>query len=835
MQITLFGKQRPVWVAALGIVALTALLYAQYLLFWTRELTLIAAVAMALLFARGDLKRLWNLPCVLLLGYVAYTAVSAFWAMAGKFFLNQFVRLFPAAVVFVALVLRGRADRVFARRVMAVIADVSALVALMSVEGASTGLLKYLAADVLSTEGIQMLFSGSRMYGAFGNSNIEAAIAAIGVFLSLALLTDAEDKRERALRAATLAFNAFAFVLALSLGAMACFAAAVVVYLIAAGAERGKTLALMLAAAVPTLVCSFAAARFFTYGTLKLLPLLMMLLDAAAVIALDRTVAEKLGKVLAAHEKTLYGALLAVAALLAVYALLAMRLSAPHTFSGYLNRGMAVAPGEHTLQIDADNDLDVTITSVNSVQVLTGDPDQLYSGSAAAAVFTVPADSLAVEFSFFADTRTTIRSAAIDGETPIMLRYRLLPDFIAKRLQGTLAANSSVALRLSLWKDGLKLWRLSPVVGNGLGSYETGLSRVQGFDYETKFPHNHYIQVLLEGGVIGLALFLGAHIALGAALWKRRRVLREGEFAALGAAFAAQFTMNALQMLWDIQMTNTTFLVEIYAFYALVVLLCAEPLGQAKRAETPETAAAGAAKTAPKGGKGRKKAAARDGVRPEIRAACMLLPIFVGVTFLGNIIGQHLLYDFPDTLDVYFNNLELGMKIDLYEYNDFYATYLEQAADYQELSNLTQANKYAEQLASRPSNSSSLLLAEYYINTQQFSKALDAALQGTVYSASDTGMWNSTIDLLKQCFANTSYYSPLLGEDGDELLAKLLAYRAAWVARGETALEPVELTYGNMRFFEELLALEACGGDRQQIYEVLTFYQPVPQNVKEDA
>ena len=825
MQITLFGKQRPVWQAVLAVVALTTLLYANFLLYYNRETTLLAAIAMGVLFTRGDLKRLWNLPSVLLLSYVAYTALSACWAVAGKFALNQFVKLFPAALVFVALVLRGRVEKTFVRRVMAVITDVSAILALMSVEAASTGLVRSIVLGPLNVGGIDMTFNSSRLYGVFGNSNVEASVFAIGVFFSLPLLLEAKSRRERILRAAVLAFNAFAFLLVFSMGAIVCFAAAVIVYLIAAGRERGRVLSLMLSAAVPTVVLAFASARFFNAsGALKLLPLLLMLLDAAAVAALDARAAERLGKLLTAHEKALYGSLLAVAALLVLYIALALRLSAPYTFGGLLFRSTPLEPGAHTIQIEADGPVTTSVFSVNSVQALAGGHDILYSGDTADAAFTVPADSRELRFYFSADEGVTLRSAVIDGKTPLMLRYRLLPSFIANRLQGTLTTNSSVLLRVMLWRDGLRYWRLNPVLGNGMGSFESGISRVQDFDYETKFPHNHYVQVLLEGGVIGFALFLSAHIALGAALWKRRRALREGDFAALSAAFAAEFVMNALQMIWDISMTNIIFLCQIFAFYALLVLLCAEPFGQKKQAaQSPEVVGAA------KGGKGRKPAARRD-MRSEVRAVYMLLPVFVGVTFLGNIFSQHLRNDYPETLEQYLANLELAAKIDLYEHNDAYVTYFSQVATYHVDAYLEQANEYAERLSGHPSNSSMLYLLEYYANTQQFSRAIDMALQSTIYSASDTDMWNQIADLLKQCFVDTGIYSPLLNDDG-ELLGKLLDYRAAWEARNAVSLSPVTLNGNNQRFFEELLELEACGGDADQKYSVLASYQPVPENV----
>lgn len=817
MQVTLFGKQRPVWVAALAIAALTALLYGHFLIFYNREMTLLAGVAMAFLFARGDLRRLWNLPSVLLLCYVGYTAVSACWAIAGKFFLNQFAKLFPAALVFAALVLYGRAEKSFVRRVMGAVVDVSALLAVLSVEAGSTGLLKRFLLDVLNTE-VSMEFTTARLYGVFGNSNVEASVFAVGVFFSLPLLREAEDKRERILRAVVLAFNAFAFVLVFSMGAIACFAVAVVVYLIVSGGERGRVLSLMLTAAVPTLALAFAAAPFFNAtGALKLLPLLLMLLDAAVVAVLDRKIAERLGEALTAHEKTLYGALLAVVAVLALYIVLALRLNAPYTFGGdSLPRYTPVAPGKHALQIDADGPVEVSVLSANSLGVLTSSFDVLYRGDAAQAVFTVPEDSREARFFFSAGEGVTLRSAVIDGKTPLMLRYRLLPDFIANRLQGTLTTSSSVMLRVMLWRDGLRFFRLSPVIGHGLGSFETGITRVQDFDYETKYVHNHYIQVLLEGGVIGFALFLGALAALAAALWKRRRALCEGQFAAVYAALLAEFVMNALQMLWDLSMSNIVFVCQTFAAYALIVLLCAEPLRGRRGAEEESGSAAKPAKPSK-----RRRGAAKDAVRPGVRLACVILPVFVAVTMAGNIVSQHLINDLPATLELYLSNLELASKIDLYEHNDARLNYCLQVTQYDAWDYLPQANAYAEKLSRLQSNSIHYFLIEFYFNSQQYEKAVEMPLLAAIYSASNESMWNNIVEILRQGLTDPGVRSPLMVYS-EMLLPKLMAYYEAWQNRNATAPVPITLTPENEAFFETILALNDCGGDAARMAEILS-------------
>ena len=138
---------------------------------------------------------------------------------------------------FLLVALRRNLDAAFARRVMAVVAGISGIYAFLSVEAVSTGfslpLLRCLAVD---TE--KIYFANSRLSGIFGNSNIESSIYAVGIFCAVALACGAEKKGRRALWAVVAAVNALAFLLVFSMGAIACFIAAVAVYLVFAGKGR---------------------------------------------------------------------------------------------------------------------------------------------------------------------------------------------------------------------------------------------------------------------------------------------------------------------------------------------------------------------------------------------------------------------------------------------------------------------------------------------------------------------------------------------------------------------------------------------------------------------
>lgn len=108
---------------------------------------------------------------------------------------------------------------------------------------------------------------------------------------------------------------------------------------------------------------------------------------------------------------------------------------------------------------------------------------------------------------------------------------------------------------------------------------------MQDYPYETRYVHQHYLQVLLEDGVIGLALFAGALAAMLLALWKKRKQTPESQYYWLYPALCAEFVMNGLQMCWDVSMSMIVFLCMTYALYGLIVATCAEPFAEKAAAE----------------------------------------------------------------------------------------------------------------------------------------------------------------------------------------------------------------------------------------------------------
>ena len=805
MRVKIDEKNNSLWLTAALWLALAVLGLLHFGGVGAKWMTLLAGVGVLALLFFGDEKRLWNLPSLLLLGYAAWSWLTIFWAMSGKFHLREGSKLLIAVFFFLLVALHKSFDGAFARRVAGIIAGLSALYAFLSVEAVSTGLTKTLLARLPALDAEKIVFDISRLYGIFGNSNIEASVFAVGVLLSVALVCGAEKKGQRVLWTATLSFCAFAFLLGFSMGAMACFAAAVAVYLIFAGKGRSAALLRMLSVALPTLASAFAAVSLFN-GERSALVLALMLANAGISVLLELTVSARLSVALEKHERLAFAVLLAVVLGACVYLAAALRVTGAYTFGPSLYRSAQLDAGEHTVQVEADGELHVRIYTQNAVQMMGSSGTELYNDAAEGTIsFTVSEEDAKTFFMLSAEPGVTVRRVLIDGSIELPLRYKLLPAFAAVRVQ-SFGMNYSELGRALFRQDALRLWRRSPIIGSGVGAFETGVTAVQDYPYETKYVHNHYLQLLLEDGVIGLALYVSALAAMLLALWKKRRAMREGELQWIYPALCAAFVMNGAQMLWDVSMSMIVFLCMTYALYGLIVGACAEPFAEKTAAEES-------------GGKKKKAQVKRPSPSLLTRNFGIGFTAVVVLTLCGNLYaGAKAKAPVTDN-DEFLFNLRSAAKLDLYERNDKLLSYVMVSLEDEAQSHRAQADEYAAQLAKVQSNTIPRYLVSYYVQTEQYDKAIDEAILGATYSASNAETWNGCCMILYYGLIDTDE-SPLLTQR-EILMPRLAAYADALRTHNENALVPVAVDETAQAFFEKIAALEACGNDAASFAETL--------------
>ncbi|MBC7216943.1 MAG: O-antigen ligase family protein [Candidatus Caldatribacterium sp.] len=78
----------------------------------------------------------------------------------------------------------------------------------------------------------------------------------------------------------------------------------------------------------------------------------------------------------------------------------------------------------------------------------------------------------------------------------------------ATRLLDVSLCSRNVWERLIFYRDGLKIFFKRPLAGWGGGGWKALYLSIRSFPYATRATHNLYLQLLIEGGVVGAALFL---------------------------------------------------------------------------------------------------------------------------------------------------------------------------------------------------------------------------------------------------------------------------------------------------------------------------------------
>ena len=246
-------------------------------------------------------------------------------------------------------------------------------------------------------------------------------------------------------------------------------------------------------------------------------------------------------------------------------------------------------------------------------------------------------------------------------------------------------------------------------------------------------------------------------------------------------ALCAEFVMNGAQMLWDVSMSMIAFLCMTYAVYGLIAGMCAGPI--AERAAAAEA-----------GGKKKKAKGKKPNPSLLVRNIGIGFAVVVMLTLCGNLYAGAKMNAPVSSTDEFMENLRTAARLDLYERNDKMLSYVMTSLDEDSEDHRAQADEYAARLAGVQSNTIPRYLVGYYLQTRQYEKAIDEAILGAAYSASDADTWNNCAELLDQVLFQNILTPLLTGGDRDTLMAKLTEYYDALQAYNASALVPVELS-----------------------------------------
>lgn len=698
---------------------------------------ILAVVALVLSFGRGGYARFRGRLGIPVLGFLAFLILcgaASLYTSFGAYAYGEYAKLLASGALGLLLLARGREQN--AGGLLFGFSAVCGVIGLLCIDAGCRGPLFRGFASFMEGLGDaayqsldQATYTGARFDGIYNDANLTGSLMALAVLVGLYLIRTGRKPWERFAACFLTGLSAVAFFTAMSRGAILCFGATLLAYLLIAGKEERLGLFFTMAAMGISMVVfgvvstSLLAGGSF-WGTLAALP------SGVLLWLLNEFPARKAASALAGHGKLLAGVLGGGIAAGIAAVVLALTLTEPFVFteSNFLYRGADVEGGEtYTFSGDWDKSSEITVLVYGSTreQELTSVTETYYNGPLEEASFTVPEDVGHVLMQFRGPAGLELRQVSLSDGTEIPMAYTLLPDNIANRLQKNIFEDSSFLLRLQYDIDGWTLFKESPLAGHGLGATEGLLTSVQPFFYESLYLHNHLLQVMDETGLLGLAAFLAFILGTAVLLVRQLRKARTP----LAAMLLACLVMMNLHGLMEISFSVQMF--QCAAFFLLLLpTVCYGTYTE-----------------------GRKRRAA--GIVVLVVSDLWLV---ISVALLGGSLLAQKEYRELDaagmTTGSFIETLERLDRMDAYNDQSYKVNLMGNALQAGGISNEGTAARCARELRETGEfDSCYYVAAYYYLPLGQLENFFDVLQEGLLQERSNSEAWNSAMNLCIQAFS----------------------------------------------------------------------------------
>ena len=698
---------------------------------------ILAAVALVLSFGRGGYARFRGRLGIPVLGFLAFLILcgaASLYTSFGAYAYGEYAKLLASGALGLLLLARGREQN--AGGLLFGFSAVCGVIGLLCIDAGCRGPLFRGFASFMEGLGDaayqsldQATYTGARFDGIYNDANLTGSLMALAVLVGLYLIRTGRKPWERFAACFLTGLSAVAFFTAMSRGAILCFGATLLAYLLIAGKEERLGLFFTMAAMGISMVVfgvvstSLLAGGSF-WGTLAALP------SGVLLWLLNEFPARKAASALAGHGKLLAGVLGGGIAAGIAAVILALTLTEPFVFteSNFLYRGADVESGEtYTFSGDWDKSSEITVLVYGSTreQELTSVTETYYNGPLEEASFTVPEDVGHVLMQFRGPAGLELRQVSLSDGTEIPMAYTLLPDNIANRLQKNIFEDSSFLLRLQYDIDGWTLFKESPLAGHGLGATEGLLTSVQPFFYESLYLHNHLLQVMDETGLLGLAAFLAFILGTAVLLIRQLRKARTPLVAMLLACLVMMNLHGLMEISFSVQMFQCA------AFFLLLLpTVCYGTYTE-----------------------GRKRRAA--GIVVLVVSDLWLV---ISVALLGGSLLAQKEYRELDaagmTTGSFIETLERLDRMDAYNDQSYKVNLMGNALQAGGISNEGTAARCARELRETGEfDSCYYVAAYYYLPLGQLENFFDVLQEGLLQERSNSEAWNSAMNLCIQAFS----------------------------------------------------------------------------------
>ena len=778
---------------------------------------LLCGLALLSLLGKKPLFRFEQRLSVPVLGLLVFAIVYGAAAIYSPFGVSAKSEFYKFIAAFsLAVILLARFERKHVPGLLWGAASVSTVIALVSLDmscgrvlfGPFNALMNALGTDY--TSALQES-AAARVNGLYNDANVTAALFSLALFVALYLLQNSTCVW-RCLAASLLAgVNAVSLLLTGGRGALLCFAAACIVWLIAERANRVGLFLLLLEAAVTMIVAGVPASSMASRGNETAVAL--CLFSGLILFALAALAGRRLTVVLSAHKKAALAAMGALCAVTAALCAAVFLHTGPYTFEEDDSYIVYVLPdgitGDATITGDVDGDPQTVVYSQTLLNTYFGGRTDLYSGPFSQCAFTVPEDSAGLYVIIVGQAGETLRSMAVNGEKKIALSYPWLPEAISSRLlRDSLLKSNSFTLRLEFDKDAWKIFSTAPLFGRGLGSTENVTRSVQTFQYESKYAHNHLLQTMADTGLMGTAFALA--FVLGSAWLCLQAVRKEKD--SLAAALLAVWVMMNLHSLMEINFSVRGFKCFAYVLLILPVLLYAKPL------LAGETAKA-------------RKRAKTVGILVVVLYA-LYLAVFGGLLERTRMTDRKA--ENFQTSDVYeyLDFLRGCVRGDVFDHDSYQRNYVATAVQMDDWKYNSDLLKYVKELrASGTYENDSALARYYYLPRQEWSELFDCSLEGIRQVRSSPDGWNLQMDFYRE------EVLPAMGADTVSAFVDgvLSLGNALDAMNAEGRLETVELNETNQSFLTLCRSVKEQALSGQDAYTILTMLAQSGEGEAEDA